>query len=240
MKTCFQALRPRCSTASSTPSRPAGFWPLVCAGLLALAPAGCHSAAPAKTVAAVRSPDGWVSLFDGKSLAHWQATDFGGKGKVKVEQGQIVLGTGYMTGITLTDTQLLARMNYEIQLEAKRVDGNDFFCGLTFPVGSNHCSFVVGGWGGSVVGLSSLDGEDASSNETSKVMTFENGKWYHIHVKVTPDKIEAWIDDEVMVNVKTADRRISTRLEMDQCHPMGVATYSTTGALRDIRLRKLD
>lgn len=58
-------------------------------------------------------------------------------------------------------------MNYELSLEAMRVDGSDFFCGLTFPVGSNFCSFIVGGWGGGVVGLSSLNSEDASQNETT-------------------------------------------------------------------------
>jgi hypothetical protein len=49
-------------------------------------------------------------------------------------------------------------MNYEIKLEAKKVTGNDFFCGMTFPVGDSFCSFIVGGWGGPVVGLSSIDG----------------------------------------------------------------------------------
>ena len=201
-------------------------------------------AAPTKptpaTAPSPKSPDGWVSLFDGKTLTHWKATDFGGKGEVKVAKGEISLGTGYMTGITFTNTNALPRMNYEIELDAKRVDGGDFFCGLTFPVGKDQCSFVVGGWGGSVVGLSSLDGEDASSNDTTKVMTFQNGKWYHVHVKVTPGKIEAWIDDEQMVSIKTEERRVSIRIEMEQCAPLGVATWSTAAALKDIRLRKLD
>lgn len=214
-----------CSAQSATQPAPASLAP--------------KAAAPASQ-ATTKSPDGWESLFDGKTLRNWIATDFGGKGPVKVAKGEISLGSGYMTGITLTNTNVLPRMNYEIQLDAKRVEGNDFFCGLTFPVGKDHCSLVVGGWGGSVVGLSSLDGEDASSNETSKVMTFENGKWYHVHVKVRPGKIEAWIDDEKMVDVKTEERRISTRLEMEQCHPLGVATWSTGAALRDIRIRKLD
>ena len=35
------------------------------------------------------------------------------------------------------------------------------------------------------------------------------------------------------------DRRISTRLECRESQPFGVATYDTTGAVRDIRVRKL-
>ena len=58
-----------------------------------------------------------------------------------------------MTGITWTNE--VPTNNYEISLEAMRVEGSDFFCALTFPVGNDPCSFIVGGWGGGVVGLSS-------------------------------------------------------------------------------------
>src|SRR5687768_17187826 len=93
------------------------------------------------------------ALFDGKTLQGWESTDFAGKGTVTVENGEIRIGLGYMTGITLTNTNDLPRMNYEVSLDAMRVDGSDFFCGLTFPVGKDYCSFIVGGWGGGVVGL---------------------------------------------------------------------------------------
>ena len=70
-----------------------------------------------------------------------------------------------MTGVTYQGKDL-PRTDYEIRLEAQRIDGTDFFCGLTFPVHDAHLSLIVGGWGGSLVGLSSLDGKDASRNET--------------------------------------------------------------------------
>ena len=38
--------------------------------------------------------------------------------------------------------------------EAQRVQGNDFFATTTFRVGKDPLTFVVGGWGGTVVGLS--------------------------------------------------------------------------------------
>ena len=38
-------------------------------------------------------------------------------------------------------------MDYELRLEAKRVEGGDFFCGLTFPVGKEYCTLILGGWG---------------------------------------------------------------------------------------------
>jgi hypothetical protein len=177
------------------------------------------------------------SLFDGQTLAGWVATDFAGRGPVTVEKGQINLGMGHMTGITWTND--LPRMNYEISLDAQRVDGSDFFCGLTFPVGKDPCSFIVGGWGGGVVGLSSIDSEDASQNETTSYMNFVNGRWYHIRVRVEPGKIQAWIDEDRVVNLDTADKRLSIRLEVEPCTPLGIATWNTAAALKNLQLKKL-
>jgi hypothetical protein len=179
----------------------------------------------------------WKTLFDGKTLAGWKITDFAGHGEVKVKDGKILLETGIMTGITWTND--LPRINYEITLEAMRVEGSDFFCGLTFPVGKNPCSFIVGGWGGGVVGLSSLDGEDAAHNETTQYMNFENGRWFQIRVRVTDTQIQAWIDMQKVVDVTTTGRMISIRPEVEESKPLGIASWSTTAALRQIKLRAL-
>jgi len=180
-----------------------------------------------------------VNLFDGRALGQWKVTDFGGQGSVYVKNGSIFLEMGYdLTGITWSGP--LVRMNYEITLEAMRVLGNDFFCGLTFPVDSNCCSLILGGWGGDVCGLSSLDYYDASENETTRIITFEKGRWYHVRLRVTPNKIEAWLDGEELVNVVTTGRIIEVRPEVDASQPLGIATWRTTGAIRNIRLQKLD
>jgi hypothetical protein len=194
------------------------------------------AAAPEPAAGKVSMPG---SLFDGRTLTGWTSADFAGRGAVKVENGEIKLGMGYMTGITWTNTNALPRMNYEISLDAMRVDGSDFFCGLTFPVGKDQCSLVVGGWGGGVVGLSSLDGEDASQNETTSYMNFVTGKWYHIRVRVEPEKIQAWVDNDQVVKVDTKEKRISIRLEMESCVPLGVATWNTAAALKNIQLKNL-
>src|SRR6266545_1262695 len=68
---------------------------------------------------------GWKSLFDGKSLEGWRETPFSARGKVRVEDGAIVLGSGAMTGITWTGQ--FPKANYEVRLEAMRADGSDFF-----------------------------------------------------------------------------------------------------------------
>jgi hypothetical protein len=178
-----------------------------------------------------------ISLFDGKSLKGWRESDFAGHGEVTVEAGKILLGMGVMTGVTWTGD--IPRMNYEVNVEAMRVEGSDFFCALTFPVGTNPCSLIVGGWGGGVVGLSSLDGEDAANNETTKYMSFQNGRWYSVRLRVMPEKIQAWIDDEKVVDVVTKERRISIRFEVEPSLPFGFASWSTAAALRNITLRRL-
>jgi len=157
--------------------------------------------------------------------------DFDGRGEVKVEKGVVYIGKGNdMTGIRWTGP--LIRMNYEISLQAKRVDGSDFFCGLTFPYGEKPCSLVVGGWGGGVVGISNIDYQDAYNNETCEFKVFENDKWYDIRLRVTPKRIKAWIDGKEIVNVETTDKDIDIRSEMEWCRPLGVATWRTTGAVR--------
>jgi hypothetical protein len=181
----------------------------------------------------------WESLFDGKTLGKWKKTEFGGEGDVTIENdGEIVLASGHdMTGITWTGD--MPRENFEIEVKARRLSGNDFFCGLTFPVGKVHCSFIVGGWAGAVCGLSTLDGEDASGNDTMRIRDFETARWYTVRVRVTADRIQAWIDDEVYADVKTAGRRIGIRPEVDLSRPLGVASWRTKAGLRDLRLRRL-
>lgn len=173
-----------------------------------------------------------------KTASGWKEGLFPGRSTVRVEDGVVYLDKGEdMTGITWRGP--LVRMNYEVTLDAMRVEGYDFFCGLTFPYGDSVCSFVVGGWGGTCVGLSSIDYYDAYNNETARFRKFDLGKWYKIRVRVTEDKIECWIDDDKLVDLVTTDREIGIRWEMSDIVPLGVATWQTTGAIRNFELKKL-
>ena len=193
---------------------------------------------PEASVQLAAQADEPISLFDGQSLGQWKSTDFGGQGEVSVQDGAIHMAMGsYMTGITWTGP--VVRMNYEITLEAMRVAGNDFFCGLTFPVGERPCTLVLGGWGGSVCGLSSIDYYDASENPTTRIVSFETGKWYFVRLRVTPDRIQAWLDGEDLVDFETADHKIGIRMEVEESQPLGIATWNTAGAVRNIKVRRL-
>jgi hypothetical protein len=222
------------------------FQPLVLVGLLFSA-ALLAEPPPATNAPALATPDtnrwstNWTALFDGKTLTNWAVTDFAGHGPVSVESGQIKIATGDdLSGINWTNGPL-PKTDYEISLDAVKVEGGDFFCGLTFPVADSSCSLIVGGWGGGLVGLSSLDDQDASENETTRTMHLETGHWYHVVVRVTPKKIEAWLDKEKVVDVSIVGRKVSLRAgPIYLSAPLGVATYSTTAELKDFKVRLLE
>jgi hypothetical protein len=184
--------------------------------------------------------EGWQSLFDGRTLTGWRETRFSGHGEVEPRDGLILLKMGDpFTGINWTND--FPNMNYEIALDAMRVSGSDFFCGLTVPVGGSFCSLIVGGWGGALVGISSLDGMDASENETTKYATFQQARWYRIRLRVTQDRLEAWIDREKLADVVTTGKKISLRPgEIEESKPFGIACWQTSAALRQIKLRRVD
>jgi hypothetical protein len=207
--------------------------------------AGSESCCAAKESPSDDQPDQtapkekWTSLFDGKTLAGWKTPKFGGEGKVHVEDGAIVMDTGSnMTGIAWTGD--VPRNNYELSLDGKRLEGADFFCTTTFPVGDECCSLVVGGWGGGLVGLSSVNGHDASDNSTSRYVAFKKDQWYRIRIRVTDAAVEAWIDDEQLVNQPRKGYKFGVRAEVEQCRPLGVSTWATKGAVRNIRIRPIE
>jgi hypothetical protein len=200
--------------------------------------------APAPT-AATPTKGEWQTLFDGKTLDGWKVTDFAGHGQVEVKDGQMIfgIGAGDLTGVTWAGHTArmggdLPKMNYGVEIEAMRVEGEDFFCGLTFPVGDSCCSLIVGGWGGQVVGLSSFDGDDAANNETTRTKVFEKNRWYHILMRVSENRIEAWIDGEKLVDAKPGGRKVSVRSEVELSQPFGLASWRTKAAVRVIRLRR--
>jgi Domain of Unknown Function (DUF1080) len=179
------------------------------------------------------------SLFDGKTLKGWTITDFAGHGEVSVKDGALQIDMGAaLSGVTYTNPT--PKVNYEVSLKARKIAGGDFFCGLTVPVRDSHCTLVVGGWGGGLVGISSIDGMDASENETMKVLYFETGKWFDIRFRVTADRLTAWIDNEEVADVDIKDRRVSMRAgEIEIAKPFGISTYATTAQIKEVRLKKL-
>jgi hypothetical protein len=178
-------------------------------------------------------------LFDGKTLTNWQPSKFYGQGAVTIENGDIILAAGKdLTGITWSGPAL-PTTNYELTLQARRLEGRDFFAGITFPVGDSFCSLILGGWGGTMVGLSSINGIDASENSTSQSIDFEMQRWYDIRIRVTPEKIDSWLDGKHIIEQALKGNEISVRIEVEPSQPLGIASWRTKAGIRQIRLRRL-
>lgn len=173
-----------------------------------------------------------------KEDSSWKPSHFGGDGPIEMKDGVLSLGFGDpFTGVRWEGD--FPKLNYEISLEARRVGGFDFFCGLTLPVADQRFSLILGGWGGSLIGLSSIDGLDASNNETMLIRDFEKARWYKVKVRVTDKKITVWLDEDDIINVDREGRVFDIRSEMEESTPMGVAAFQSEAEIRNVVVKTL-
>jgi hypothetical protein len=130
----------------------------------------------------------------------------------------------------------LPRIHYTVTAEARRVDGQDFFYGLTFPIGDQHASLIIGGWGGGVYGVSNLDGLSAVENETTGYVAFENDRWYRIELNVTEPRTTVTLDGEKIIDFETAAHQYAVWPEQATMIPLGIATWNTAAEIRGLEL----
>jgi hypothetical protein len=184
--------------------------------------------------------ENWVEMG---SLAPDKWTPIEGAADVEWDAESRVMRIGIGTDLNgLRWTGALPTVPYVVELEARRMSGSDFFCGLTFPVrtGNEHVSLILGGWGGNLVGISSIDGMDASENSTASQQEFEDQRWYRVRVEVRQEHLQAWIDDQQIVDAHTEEQKLSLRPgPIEDCAPFGLATWQTKAEIRGVRHRKL-
>ena len=123
-----------------------------------------------------------------------------------------------------------------------KTSGSDFFLALTFPYKQSAASLVLGGWGGSLCGISSINGNDAANNEHTTTHDFPKDKWFHVRLRVTPDRIKAWLDrdeENPLLDVDTQNVEIGTRADIDAARPLGLSTFQTSAAYKNITLKKI-
>ena len=69
---------------------------------------------------------------------------------------------------------------------------------------------------------------------------FEDNVWYKIRVKVTDEKLEAWIDKDQLVDLELKDRKISLLPgDIELSVPIGLASFITRAQYRNIEWRNL-
>lgn len=177
-----------------------------------------------------------------KDLSNWRVVDkfvFKRHGKVEWKDGSVALGKGDPGTAIVWSGAAPPTNHYELSLEARRDEGDDFMCGLTFPVDKSHCTLIVGGWGGSVTGLSNVDDFPAVENETTNAVEIVTGRWHAIRLRVTPTEILAWFDKTKIVDLDAKDKRFSVWWEQEPVRPLGIATWNTAASIRRFQFRLL-
>jgi Domain of Unknown Function (DUF1080) len=189
-------------------------------------------------------PARWA-LLEGELAAAWQQAGIPEEGKIVVKEGELEIASGApMTGAKFAnwDQAKMPGTNYSIQFEAMRLEGRDIFGMCTFPVSSHeaHATFVIGGWGGTVTGISSLNFLDASENATRAEQAFQNGVWYVVRIEVRPEDLRVWINDRPVVNASIKGKKVSLRAgDIDHCLPFGFATWGTKAKVRRVIIESL-
>ena len=181
----------------------------------------------------------WQPLFKDPELKNWEPIEFGETNRHEIKTDSIRVEQGYqLTGVRFTGD--LPTSNYQMELEAIKGTGTDFFCCLTFPVQDQFCSLVVGGWGGTVTGISCIDAKDASDNQTTSFRKYEMNKPYLINVTVTDDKLQCRIDDELVVDLALKGVKLSLRTDVDQCKPLSLCSFATGATWNNFRIQRLE
>ena len=206
----------------------------------------------------------WIPLFNGKTLDGWAVSNFEADRKAEIRDGCIILGRDDLA-MGIKYIKPFPKSDYEIMYQAKRMKGYNFFGAITFPVKESFCSFINGGWNGTVFGLSSINDYDASENETTAFYDFTDSQWYQFHLCVVDDRILVWFypvveegknieaaeentqavseiqkeTEKPKIDLLLENKRISNRIDVEYFQPLGFSTWYTEGHIRDIKYRKL-
>jgi len=192
----------------------------------------------------VRKPNPWVSMFDGKTMAGWRVVEEGvcdDPGEVSAKSGRMLLAEGGSDRSTsISWMGPVSRTNYEIKLEAMRLDGSGCLCHVAFPVGDSLCMLIVGG-DGTWVALDRVGAErEYKQNITARSMTFEQDRWYLIHLRVTPADIAVWIDNRKVIDLPLTKHEVQIPSEWTVLRPLGLGTWQSTSTFRNIFIRQLE
>ena len=166
---------------------------------------------------------------------NWQGSNYGVQHPIEIDKQILNIPIGDpINGVHWIGDDL-RKSNYSLEFDARRTQGNDFFVGLTFPIKNEYCSLILGGWANYVSGLSSINGLDASENEsTSHDFEFKNNTWYQVELIVMDDFIQCHINQQEVFKVKTKDKTFSIRPEVEPSKPLGFCTFYSSAEYRNI------
>ncbi|MCU0958834.1 MAG: DUF1080 domain-containing protein [Pirellulaceae bacterium] len=189
--------------------------------------------------------NGWVTLFDGQSLAGW--TQKNGTATYRVEDGTIVGTTseGSPNSFLCTDkdygdfelmfeVKVDDRLNSGVQIRSRSVaeyqDGR---------VHGPQVEIAVGGMAGRIYGESLDTGWLSDEGDAVAQAAFKPGAWNHYRVRAVGRTIETWVNGvptAVLVDDKT---NMSCGFIGLQVHGIGAGEGPYEVRWRNIRVREL-
>jgi len=175
---------------------------LICASLVL---SGCQSAKTAKS-------DGWISLFDGKTLNGWTANE--NKNCFKVEDGKIIVN-GERSHLFYTGTVMNANFtNFEWKADVMTLPNSN--SGMYF-----HTQFQDSGWPD--------QGYEVQVNNSHGDWRRTGGLYAVVDVKEAPAKDNEWFTQHVIVNGKHITIKVNGVVTVDYTEPDGISQTGYPG-----------
>lgn len=185
--------------------------------------AACAAAAEPNTLTPQEKADGWMLLFDGKSLDGWVASE--GPGSYRIANGKLTVwlaerdASGVLNNaFRVQDGELLALgprshlfyvgsaqnhdfRNFELTLDLKTWPGAN--SGIYF-----HTKFDQADWpttGYEVQVNNSFDSDPSRTAglwgvQDNKVVPVKDGEWFTLHIKVQGKHIQTWVNGKVIAD----------------------------------------
>jgi len=175
---------------------------LICASLVL---SGCQSAKTAKS-------DGWISLFDGKTLNGWTANE--NKNCFKVEDGKIIVN-GERSHLFYTGTVMNANFtNFEWKADVMTLPNSN--SGMYF-----HTQFQDSGWPD--------QGYEVQVNNSHGDWRRTGGLYAVVDVKEAPAKDNEWFTQHIIVNGKHITIKVNGVVTVDYTEPDGISQTGYPG-----------
>jgi len=182
-----------------------------------------------------------ITLFDGKTLNGWQmvaARQYANRGPVRVSEGNLTLGRGDpQTGVAWMGE--LPPVDYEVSLEARRDPGSDAYWYLCLPTAEGGVRLDVGERKGTFLGLSCVDGQGCQHNDTGRKASVPIDRWFRVRARVTEEKVEAWLDDEQVVDLAREGRRLTLPHSEAGVRSLALGTCYAAASFRNIQAQRL-